>query len=124
MSMGQMPRMLGYGLAGNALVYFGLAVINGRVAPSALAGLYAATGPALRAVAVMILFCYPANLIIAGCFRLGSVAGASMAVLATTVLAMVASVLLLDGPLTARAWIAAASVLAASAWFAYESSPH
>ena len=121
--MGQLPRMLGYALSGNALIYFGLAVINARVAPSALAGLYAATNPAIRAVAVMVLLCYPANLIIAGCYRLGSVAEASMAVLATTVLAMVVSVLLLDGPLSARAWAAAVTVMAASVWFAYESSP-
>ena len=121
--MGPMAPMLLQAMAGNALVYLGIAVTNARLASPVLDGFYGATTPAARAAVMLVVLGYPANLLIAACYRTGSVADASMAVLVTAVVSMVASVLLLDGPMSSRAWVAAAAVVAAAAWFAYESAP-
>jgi hypothetical protein len=64
----------------------------------------------------MVLFAFSGNLLIAYSFRIAPVGIASMSVLATTVVVMIAStLLLLDGPISTRAWLAASAVLGTAA---------
>lgn len=81
----------------NALIYAGVALINGQLLPETLAGVYAATDWWTRMGLMLLLAAAPANGLIAMAYTLAGPSMAGMAVLGTLVIVLTAKALVLAG---------------------------
>ena len=107
-------------LAGNLLIFVGLAFVNGVLLPSMLSSLYGATGTTTRNLMITLACALPANAVFAWCYREAGPTMAGMAQMSTLAIVIIGNVALLGHAIPARAWPAALALLAAAAWFGWE----
>jgi hypothetical protein len=109
------------GLAGNALIYSGLAFINAKLFPAPLSFLYGNTGIATRTLIMTLTFAALANYMISTIYRLVDPACAGMAILVSVILVVVAKTLILgEGTLDLRLALAVAALAGCAVWVNFE----
>ena len=109
-------------MIGNVLIFVGLAFVNGFFFSSALSYVYSSTSLGVRNLIMALLIALPANVVFAWCYRETGPVLAGMAQISTLTLVIMANSALLGHALSGRAWLAAAALLVAAAWFGWEVS--
>jgi len=104
-------------MAGNVLIYAGLAFINGQLVPGLLGPVYGATGAVTRSLIMLGACAAPANFIMATAYRITGPGAAGMAILATLVLVLIAkSLVLVDRLPTVELTAATAVTIVGALW--------
>lgn len=114
-----LPALL-IALFAHALIYSGLALVNGRLLPGAFGPFYDASGPVFRMTVMTLLCAVPANWFLATVFRMVPPAEATAVTLGSLAIVLVTNAFLLSGFVTWRSLLAAAVTIAAASWFGYE----